>query len=657
MNIVTKFFAKAKSFLQKPIFSTYLLSWGWGKKLTNKDYYYGIVYSCIDAIATNVSATRFHLADKRDEKKKNVYSHPALDLLYKPNEFQTGLDFLYLISSHIDAFGRAYIYPVFNSSRQNRFPIELYLLDPARTNPVTGEANELIMGYTFINGKGRKIPFAPNELIEIKRPNPYNQIEGASTIEMARHEIEGDMYAVEWNKNIFINGAMPSGVLTTEQSLGEKSFERLRQQWKERYQGVENAHKPLILEGGLKWQQLSLQQKDMDFVEQRRFSRDAILSIFKVPKTLVAIADDVNRANAETAKYVFAENVILPRLRLIFDKLNRFYVPLFPNTDSLQLSFEDPVPQNTEMNIKRRESGLKSGYYTINEVRSEEGKEPVEGGDTPLVAFNLVPLTDVINKTSDNGSGAKSISNKKEPNHADIMEEFLTKMEAKYRKKVDALFKELTAQIRNKKPSKTVKKDTNDPLVDEIIAEIYPDTTDWQKMYGTITFDFGIKTSIEASKQVALTYGIDAMTDGSLKKVTDWLKNHIKDSTKSINDTLYNRAREVIARNLADQVVDIGVIRDEVAQVIDDERDWRVERIVRTELFTAYSQAAQETYRQNNVERVKWFAAADERTCPICMLNHLKVVKLDAPFPSGSTVAPAHIQCRCVTVVTSDELT
>jgi len=43
----------------------------------------------------------------------------------------------------------------------------------------------------------------------------------------------------------------------------------------------------------------------MDFIESMKFTRDDILTAFKVPKPLVAVVDDVNRANAETAMFIF----------------------------------------------------------------------------------------------------------------------------------------------------------------------------------------------------------------------------------------------------------------------------------------------------------------------------------------------------------------
>jgi len=649
MNPLNFFKTIAKALSRKPVFSSIFIPWGIGRSFTRRDYYYGIVFSCIDAIAQNVAATRFFLVKKDDKTQVKEEEHPSIKLLYKPNPFQSSYDFFYLISSHIDAFGKAYIYPVLDGKGE---PKELWLLDPQKTKPVPGKES-LLEGYVYYNLKGEKIPFEVHQLIEIKRQNPFNQIEGISTIEMAKHSIEGDINAVEWNKNFFENGAMPSGVLSTEQELSEEAFQRLKKQWQERYQGKENAHRPMILEAGLQWTSLTIKQKDMDFIEQRRFSRDEILSIFKVPKTVLAITDDVNRANAEASEYVFAKRTIEPRLRLIFDKLNQFYMPLFADGDKYTLRFEDPTPENVELKLKKWETGLRAGFLTINEVRAEDKKEPVKGGDVIYIPFNLMPLSSEENK--DSKEETKTIKTKA-VDHTPLRDETLRRLEGQYRAKLDELFRKLTSEIRKKK--KSIKKKQEDPLLDEIIADIYPDTTEWKKLFTTITFDLGVQATQAAIDHVVQTYGIQRMTDPAYKKVIDWLKKRIDTTAKEVDQTLYNRAREIIARNLADDLLDVEKIREEVANVIDDERYWRVERIVRTELFTAYSETEYQSYLQSGtVKNLKWIAAEDERTCPICMENHLKVVGLGEEFPSGHTHTPAHIQCRCSSIPTLDEKT
>lgn len=353
------------------------------RTFSRKDYYTGIVYSCVDAIAQAVSSTGFDLyQNQKSGEPKEIMKHPVLDLLLRPNAYQTSVDLLYLLSSHIDTQGRAVIYPVPSKATSLggivKNPVELWALDPSRLRVVAGKG--FIEGYVYRNPQGVDVPFMPNELIVIQRPHPFNQYEGVSTIEMARLTIEADLNAQYFNKSFFANSATPNGALSTEQLVDDDVWKRIKEQWDEQYKGVSNAHKTLLLEGGLKYQAFQPTQKDMEFVSQRGFSRDEILAIFKVPKTIVAITDDVNRANAETSDYVFASRVVKPRLELIFEKLNRFLLPMFGDNDSLELIYDDPVPENKELELAEDTQAVNK-WLTINEVRAKRGYEPIEGGD------------------------------------------------------------------------------------------------------------------------------------------------------------------------------------------------------------------------------------------------------------------------------------
>jgi phage portal protein BeeE len=57
--------------------------------------------------------------------------------------------------------------------------------------------------------------------------------------------------------------------------------------WNNKNRGVNNSHKTAVLTGGLKYQGIAISQKEMEMVEQRRFTRDEILAIFKVPKSML----------------------------------------------------------------------------------------------------------------------------------------------------------------------------------------------------------------------------------------------------------------------------------------------------------------------------------------------------------------------------------
>jgi capsid portal protein len=78
-------------------------------------------------------------------------------------------------------------------------------------------------------------------------------------------------------------------------------------------------------------------------VESRRFTRDEILAIFKVPKSVIGITDDVNRASALTAERTFYKSCIEPISKLIQETINK---EIFYN--EVYFRFVNVVPADNE---------------------------------------------------------------------------------------------------------------------------------------------------------------------------------------------------------------------------------------------------------------------------------------------------------------------
>jgi HK97 family phage portal protein len=100
-------------------------------------------------------------------------------------------------------------------------------------------------------------------------------------------QAEMDRTANRWNWNFFKNGASIGSMLSTDQSMSPENKELLIRKWKQQFQGVANGHSVAVLDNGLKYTSVPNSKREMDFVESRRFTRDEIFSIFKVPPAVI----------------------------------------------------------------------------------------------------------------------------------------------------------------------------------------------------------------------------------------------------------------------------------------------------------------------------------------------------------------------------------
>ena len=336
------------------------------------------VFACISKIAgktASINLKLYRVLNSRGDTKE-VLVHPALDLLYKPNPFQTKTEFLETTMINLKTTGDAYWYKVRNKGGR---VVELWNLRPDMIVIVT-DPEKFIKEYRFSKQDGTVESFAPEEIVHFKYPDPLNLYLGLSPLRASQTEVQTNEYIARYQRDFFLNNARPDAIIKNKNStLTVEQKEELKEGWEKRYKGLGKNSKISILKGDLEYQQISLNQRDMDYIESKKFTRDDILVAFQVPKVILSIVEDVNRANAETGMYIFLAETIKPEMDRLVEKLNEEMI--YPDFgDDLFFGFENPVPENRTQIVEEYKAGIQFNYLLINEVRQKEGLPPVNGG-------------------------------------------------------------------------------------------------------------------------------------------------------------------------------------------------------------------------------------------------------------------------------------
>src|SRR5207253_10792735 len=131
------------------------------------------------------------------------------------------------------------------------------------------------------------------------------------------------------------NGARPSGALVYDTGepgavLAPDQFDRLKAELASAYAGAVNAGRPMLLEGGLKWQSLSLSPADMDFATLKAAAARDIALAFGVPPMLLGLPGDNTYANYREANRALWRLTLLPLAGKILSGLSEGLRPWFP---------------------------------------------------------------------------------------------------------------------------------------------------------------------------------------------------------------------------------------------------------------------------------------------------------------------------------------
>lgn len=339
------------------------------------------VYACVQAIATPVSNLPWALyqLDSKGERKE-IYDHPLLDLLKKPNENMSQSEFFEAYAAFLLIAGNSFVEinkPFDNSTDA----IELSIMRPDRMQ-VKLDTENFIEGYIYQVGD-QKI-FLPKERVShLKMFHPLSDFYGLSPVEPTARGIDNNNASAEWNNALLKNGARPGGALVSEHPLSDPAYEKLQKSLETNHQGAKNAGKPLLLEGGLSWQEMSLNPRDMDFIQSKKLTTVEICAGFRVPPEIVGYAETKTYSNYQEARKALYEDAVIPCANKMRDKLNVDVVPMFGDNLVLdiELSRVEALQESQDAVYKRAGEAYKYGLITQNEGRNECGYDDVPEGD------------------------------------------------------------------------------------------------------------------------------------------------------------------------------------------------------------------------------------------------------------------------------------
>lgn len=348
-----------------------------------------IVYRCVNLIAQSASHVPWIVKKKRRGSPEIVYDHPVYQLLKKPNPGKAGADFFGEIIASKLLFGNCYIL-----STSEWRPKEIYLLHSPAIELIL-EQNQLV-AYKYNGSKAEKIyridPITRvSKILHLKNYNPNNAHYGLSCLAAASKPIDLHHHATNWNSSLLKNGARPSGALIVKDSngyLSDEQFERLQAQFSEKFTGAHNSGKPLLLEGGLDWLEMSINPRDMDFIESKNSAAREIALAFGVPPQLLGINGDNTYSNMQEARLALWEETLIPLLDKLADAFSNWLSYWYQ--EEIIIDFDrDNISALTDRRENLWAKISNSNFMTLNEKRAFMALPPLEGGDViDIVSLN-----------------------------------------------------------------------------------------------------------------------------------------------------------------------------------------------------------------------------------------------------------------------------
>lgn len=353
----------------------------------------GTLFGIVSLLAESTATTPWHLyrkqpvdgrrrystGDQGSDQRVEVIQHAAIQLWNSPNYFHSGFEFREGSQQHEELTGETFWVLDMDAG----FPTSMWYVRPDRMEPIP-DPDDFLAGWIYTGPSGEQVPLKPDEVILEKRPNPLDPYRGAGPVASIMPNLQQQRYATEYQRNLFLNGADPGGVITVPNNLSDEEFDQVVDRWRDSHRGVGRAGAIGVMEAGMTWEGSKTTNKDMEYGNLRLANRDELREAWRIHKAMMGTSDDVNRANAESAEETFVSWQTVPRLNRRRDTLNSKFLPLFGVTGKgVEFDYDDPSPANAEA----------AGKELLD--KSQAAAALVDAGFDPSDVLEVVGLPDM----------------------------------------------------------------------------------------------------------------------------------------------------------------------------------------------------------------------------------------------------------------------
>lgn len=347
-------------------------------------------YACVNLLAGTIASLPLMVYRTVNGVRSVAYDHPLYYVLHdSPNYDQTAVDFWEFSCAGLELHGNAY------AEIEKRANGSVYSLTPVRPDIVTVQRKNGRLEYRW-SEDGRQKKRDQEQILHI-RGFGGSALGGASTLSACAQTFAGALAAERAANKTFDNGARPSGILSAERDLTPAQMSDAEKLVSEKYAGAVNAGRPMILNNGLSWQQLSLSPEDAQMLETRRFGVEEICRVFGVPPHMIGHTENSTSwgTGLEQQTLGFQKFTLRRRLKRIEQALQKQLMTPADRAQGITIEFnlEGLLRGDSQARSSFYQSGLTNGWMTINEVRALENMPPVDGGDTPRMQMQNVPIT------------------------------------------------------------------------------------------------------------------------------------------------------------------------------------------------------------------------------------------------------------------------
>ena len=664
--------------------------------------YHWAIYSAVRVISWNLRRLPRAIYDVSN---KIVAGGDAMELLSRPNPYMT-------LSTLIEAIicglllpgrngvggGQCFLICDSGAPEGGDYHVDLAAgQTPAAIFPYYSDAvkpwqeNGKFRGWYIEPVQGKKMYYEPHQIIRIYNYDPYSWFSGISSYQPALLAILRDIKTDIWNNRVFDNDAIPSGVLTSETALDDKTMQEAERRWYSKYSGPGNARRIAILGKGLKFQPIGLNPADMQYQEMKTRDIDSITATFGLNKIARGDYESINYATIVEGRKMLWEDTYKPIDEHINESLTVQWIRFLDPAKQWKLKSDYSGVRILQKDITKNVASAKTMVdvgvppelafqkadipFTAEEIQKYPWlSEKVTPAPSPFGLTGEQPtglsLTPEKNKTASPASQIITLKKKSfsEKDRELISTAYIGRVldpgENFFFNQLIKFFNEQRNEMMDKvdewakktqKAVDYVPPNTNDLLFNEKQA-----TDDLAKIYLKLVYGQAGRETVKLKEElgdiVLWSFTPDNAADYAKKR-----RSELKRVNGTTSEYVLNHVNDAIAQGIKDNITVMEMAKNIKAAISDvgEIRKNQSKTIARTETGIISSDLRFDCFKTEGYEFHQWISAGDEKVRETHQEEGGVIVRIGDVFPHTGLLHPLDqngaveeiINCRCTTVI------
>lgn len=366
------------------------------------------IFSAVTRLANSLSSMPIKLY----EDYKVINTNVSELLTISPNNSVSSYDFINQIETVRNEKGNAYVLIERDTFSQ---PSKLYLLNSDIVN-IAIENNSREVYYIIHAASGNKLIIHNMDMLHFKHIVGSNMLKGISPIDVLKNTTDFDAAIRKFNLSEMQKP--DSFVLKYGSNIDVKKRKSVIENFKQFYE--ENGG-ILFQEPGVEIDPIPKKYVSEDIVASENLTRERVANVFQLPAVFLNANESSNFTKNEELNRFFLQHTLISIIKQYESEFNRKLLTSLDRKKNRYFKFNvkaylraDSATQ-AEVYFK----AVRSGYYTINEIRELEDLPPVENGDKPFISGDLYPIDTPLElrkslKGGDKDDNEKVLSNQQE---------------------------------------------------------------------------------------------------------------------------------------------------------------------------------------------------------------------------------------------------